>query len=89
MNIKKMAAEYFSKREKGNKPFGFMTLEQFFRKHFWSFRSSFVKNGVGATRVGVKNYIRLRSIVEDLGKMGVLNTDEVMEAIDNLVQEHY
>lgn len=89
MRLRKSAAEYFGKREKRNTTVGFMTLEQFFRKHFHSFRPSFVKDGVGATRAGAKNYIRLRSIIEDLGKMGVINVDEAIEAVDDLFQEHY
>lgn len=90
MRLKKLAAEYFGKREQKSKTVGFMSLEQFFRKHFHSFRPSFVRNGVGATRVGVKNYIRLKSIVDDLGKMGIIrDVDDVLDAIDDLVQEHY
>lgn len=90
MRLKKLAAEYFGKREQKSKPVGFMSLEQFFRKHFHSICPSFVKNGVGATRVGVKNYIRLKSIVDDLGKMGIIrDVDDVLDAIDDLVQEYY
>ena len=90
MRLRKLADEYFGKREQKNKPVGFMSLEQFFRKHFWSFRPSFVENGVGATRVGVRNYLRLKRIIDDLGKMGVIrDVDETMEAVDDLFQEHY
>lgn len=90
MRLKKLAAEYFSNRKQKSKTVGFMSLEQFFRKHFHSIRPSFVKNGVGATCVGVKNYVRLKCIVEDLGKMGVIrDVDEVLDSIDNLVQQHY
>lgn len=90
MSLKKEAEEYFRNKKTGEKPVGFITIEKFFRKHFHAVRPQFSKTGVGATKAGIKNFVRLVRMVEDMGKMGVIrDVDEVINGIENLMKEHY
>lgn len=85
-----MFEQYLKERSTETKVTGYIKIEDFFRKHFNSRKPSFVVHGLGATKEGVRNYIRIVGIIEDLGKMGVISeVDEAVKAIDTLYHEHY
>lgn len=91
MTLKKQFEEYIKTRQPGHKSaWEYMSLEKFCRRHFHTFRPMFARHGIGATKVGIRNLIRMTSIIRDLGRMGIIsNVDEAIEAVEGKYRDRY